>query len=441
MAKKKLNMLLYLPLYILVSSIFLFIFSANSYAMTTTELDNYFEEFISDFEIDYPTQASEFEALYEQKKQYLYGILAYDSDINRVLIRAQSNNLYFIHFANSTAKCRYYGTGVQILAQPLENETRGYYYIQGALSTVDSIETQKLTINNVWFPNITGTLKIGTNFILWDKNFENETDLPNYIFLNGQPIVQNSITLTSISNHKFGFNDFNQCVVDITGDWDISDFSFYVERLIDNEWSQWTDYNDYYIIYGYENPWYVIWHNINYFPVGTYRYVADYGSMGTDLYYSNEFQITNSVIDNPGTGSIDNGNIDINIDTGETIDNIKDFLGQDPTITEDEFSDSFLSVDVEDPTADFFTWFFNQIKNCFTVNSAQYLRFTILEKNFVVNSDDYILNIPVLSTIIGTGSAIFIFYAIFLDIRREIEKLKEGKFAEIGKEDITASMM
>lgn len=100
-----------------------------------------------------------------------------------------------------------------------------------------------------------------------------------------------------------------------------------------------------------------------------------------------------------------------------------------------------IDIPIEDPTGDFFAWFFEQLKNCFTINTAQYLNFTILDNEFTINSDDYILNIPVLRDVLGIGMGIFILYGIFKDIRGEIEKIKEGKFEQVGKEDISANML
>ena len=127
----------------------------------------------------------------------------------------------------------------------------------------------------------------------------------------------------------------------------------------------------------------------------------------------------------------------------ESIEEVKDFLSGEIDNNKSGEIENALNVQIEitDPTEDFFSWFFNQIKDCFTVTGNQTLTFEILENEITINSDDYIIDIPILSTILGTGSGIFILYGILQDIRKEIEKIKEGKFEELGKEDISANML
>ena len=187
-------------------------------------------------------------------------------------------------------------------------------------------------------------LNICTNYFVYATNWEDET---RYKYHNFAKI--DNVDLVATSNHKFGFTDFNQCQAYFTGNYKIGDFTYYIERLIDGEWLKYTSSTDWYYIANYENPFYIVWHNINYFPVGTYRYIADWGNTGTQLYYSNEFQITQSTIGNQGTatGTIDgdgNINIDVNIDTGETVDNIKDYLGQEPEDTNGDIENSLNGI-------------------------------------------------------------------------------------------------
>lgn len=161
----------------------------------------------------------------------------------------------------------------------------------------------------------------------------------------------------------------------------------------------------------------------------TYSEVVDSGQTGT-------ITITN------GSGDVSSGEIDLSgIQAG--INNTNNFLNQNIDNNKSGEIENALNIDmnITDPTADFFTWFFNQLKDCFTVNTAQTLTFTILNNQFSINSDNYILDIPLLNNVLGLGSGIFILYGIFKDIRKEIEKVKEGKFEEVGKEDISANML
>lgn len=196
-----------------------------------------------------------------------------------------------------------------------------------------------------------------------------------------------SIILTATSNHKFGFTSRNQLFVEFSGDWTTSDFTFYIQKLNGSNWETVTNYNDYSILTGYDNPYYIFWADINYLPVGTYRYVADYGSLGTDLYYSNNFEITSSYIEDNVSGTItDNGNgnssIDINIDSGNSVDNVKDFLGSpadisDLDINSDTIHEAIGLQNQVNPYDNFVLTFFSGLTGALTTVTPQQFRYQV----------------------------------------------------------------
>lgn len=146
------------------------------------------------------------------------------------------------------------------------------------------------------------------------------------------------------------------------------------------------------------------------------------------------------------SGDTPSGDNDTLSGIANSVDNIDNFLNSPLTTTSGEFASGFNvdSSEVDDKmsaTDDFFSWLFGKIKDAFSVDSNQTLTITILDKDFVLNSDDHIINIPIFTTVIGTGLNCFLLYAIVKDIRKEINKVKEGKFAEIAKDDISADMM
>ena len=212
----------------------------------------------------------------------------------------------------------------------------------------------------------------------------------------------NSITLISSSHRKFTFTDFNQCNVYITGDWDFyDDFTFMLQRYIDDEWEDFAGSLDYLKLLDYENPYYVHWVNMNYYPVGTYRYRALLNDSEDTYFYSEPFQITSSVIENDGTGTIDNGDIDISIDTGETVDNIKDFFGS-PTdfnnanISQEDIESAFNITETSNPYDNFLLDFIDGLTTCLTDVPTDSWTFKVHSwgQTFSIDYEDFIPNYP-----------------------------------------------
>lgn len=428
----------FLPFFLIV---FLFIFSVNSYAMTEEEFSYYFDLYTDNILSNDNQSFVYTQKIKDLKNSILtkFNNLSNAGEYDAVLFNMSNadNNPpdRFVVFLFKNGFTTFFNQSYNLNATTIDNNHYSLISVIGLSSNTNRIDVDTYTSNKLFYMGNSQTF----NFYASNVNCltNSNSPLPNL-----SEFINNSITLTAFSGKKFNFTDKNQLQVNLTGDYTIGNFKFYIQHYnsSDDDWSNVTYSNDFYILTGYENPYYITFPIINYLEPGNYRYMAT-NEIGETVAYSNSFEITSSHIENPATGTINDGNINIDIDTGKTVDNIKDYLGQDPTVTKDQFKDSFPDIDVNDPTSDFFTWLFEQLQSCFSVNTAQYLSFTIFDKTFTVNSDDYIINIPIFNSVIGVGSSIFIFYAIFQDIRREIEKVKEGKFNSIANEDITANMM
>lgn len=210
-----------------------------------------------------------------------------------------------------------------------------------------------------------------SNTSIYNYNSEVVSNLVDYISL----VPANSIILNSSSNHKFGFDDKNQCQAYLTG-YNIEDIQFYVDRYVNEEWQQFTDVNDYYLLSNETNPYYVFWSNMNYFPVGTYRYRAVYDY--DNQYTSDSFSITNMIIDNEGT--YNNGSININ--SGNTLDNIKDYFGGKVdtsigNISEDDLKNSLNMKTTENPYENFVFTIVDGLLDSLVGTSPEYITFKV----------------------------------------------------------------
>lgn len=216
------------------------------------------------------------------------------------IYNSQSINFYWYYISGNTHSIRIYGN--QLL---LSNTTR-----DNNICVYNTDIYTDNTYTNVW---------LGQNF--------------NYNV--------NSITLTpGINSFKrfSGVGDNQQLNVNLVG-YEIDEFYFYIQKYINNEWQTITGNNDFYLLYDTENddifrnPYYVFWHNISYLDSGTYRYIATKtdDSLST---WSNSFEILPFSAESTGTatGTYDNGNIsiDINIDNGNVVTGIIDYLNEEP---------------------------------------------------------------------------------------------------------------
>lgn len=413
----------FIPLFAFVFVMFSFILSGNSYAITNDELRSAFADLYDNYSTAYPN------TVYYQPNLTDDVLTNYQSILN------YSDNFY-ISYPNNNNK---YVT--LVLAEKIYISGSDVRFVNGGQSGISALRFNGY--NNGIDSNVNVNSLVDNDFNVWNSPIYISSDStviykePNFNFFT------NSITLVSSSGPKFSFNDFNQCRVYITGDWDFyDDFTFWVERYINNDWEVFTSTLDYYKLLNHENPYYVHWNNMNYFPVGTYRYRALLNDSLDSYFYSDSFEITQSVIDNSATGTVDNnGDIDITVDTGATVDNIKDFLGQDATVTDEQFSDNFPTVEVDDPSEDFFSWIFDQIENIFTSTTAQTLQFELFGTTYSYSSNDVYVPNNTLKTFIGLYCDFSICMWIIKDVRKVINKIKEGNIEALSDEDITANMV
>ena len=125
-----------------------------------------------------------------------------------------------------------------------------------------------------------------------------------------------------------------------------------------------------------------------------------------------------------------------------TKEKLQEILEKEPTTTKDDFENSFPTVNVDDPTEDFFTWIFNQVENVFTSTTPQTFEFSLYSDTvYKINSDDIKTPSGALKTFVSLSISFSIFYYILKDIRKIINKVKEGNIEELAEEDITANMV
>ncbi len=130
----------------------------------------------------------------------------------------------------------------------------------------------------------------------------------------------------------------------------------------------------------------------------------------------------------------------------ETNNNIKDtndFLKNDNVPDDNEFN--LPSVDIDDPTANFFDTMFICLYNAVNVEGNQQISFKIFSKDIVINSDDFnflVGNEWGILRIILTSSWVFgIGIFILKDIRKMIDKIKSGNIDSVATDDIKADMV
>lgn len=130
----------------------------------------------------------------------------------------------------------------------------------------------------------------------------------------------------------------------------------------------------------------------------------------------------------------------------ETNNNIKDtndFLKNDNVPDDNEFN--LPSVEVDDPTSNFFDTMFMGLYNSINVEGNQQISFKIFSKDIVINSDDFnflVGNEWGILRVILTSSWVFgIGIFILKDIRKMIDKIKSGNIESVASDDIKADMV
>lgn len=98
--------------------------------------------------------------------------------------------------------------------------------------------------------------------------------------------------------------------------------------------------------------------------------------------------------------------------------------------------------DIEDPSEDFFTWIFEQIENIFTSTEEQTFSLKLYTENeYTISSNQIYVPDSAIKTLIGLAGAFAIYYWIIKDVRKTINKIKEGSIESLATEDITANML
>ena len=131
-------------------------------------------------------------------------------------------------------------------------------------------------------------------------------------------------------------------------------------------------------------------------------------------------------------------------DNTSSDDNINNFFNEDITKNPNEIQGA-LTIDtgnMNDPSNDFFTWVFDQIKNVFTSTEEQSFKFKLFTTNeYTISSSQIYVPDCVIKTLIGLAGAFGIYYWIIKDVRKTINKIKEGNIENLANEDVTANLL
>lgn len=116
-------------------------------------------------------------------------------------------------------------------------------------------------------------------------------------------------------------------------------------------------------------------------------------------------------------------------------------LYEEPSSTSDDFSSAFPSVDVPDQTEDTFNSIVNSVFDVFTQSGNQTITLNFRNSTYYVNSDDFDLSSTGLSSFLSVLSSFGISLLLAKDLRKEINKIKEGNIEQIANEDISANIV
>lgn len=151
----------------------------------------------------------------------------------------------------------------------------------------------------------------------------------------------------------------------------------------------------------------------------------------------NEIGNVNNNLENLGN-KIESGNKEV----VNQIESVKDFLSGDTNITDNELLEKFPEVEIEDPSEDFFSWIFSQLENVFLSTEPQTFEFSLFTENkYTVSSEQIKVPENAIKTLIALSTSFGIFYWILKDVRKTINKVKEGSIEALATEDITADMV
>lgn len=128
--------------------------------------------------------------------------------------------------------------------------------------------------------------------------------------------------------------------------------------------------------------------------------------------------------------------------TTQAVEETNNFL-QDTTVDDTQFD--MPTVEVNDPTANFFDTMFTGIYNSVTTDEDKTIILPILGSNISVNSADFnVLQASewsLLRVILSAMWTIGIGLYILKDIRKMIEKIKDGNIENVTNDDIKADIV
>lgn len=133
--------------------------------------------------------------------------------------------------------------------------------------------------------------------------------------------------------------------------------------------------------------------------------------------------------------------MDVLIDnTGQIVDNT-DKLYDEPTVDSNNFADAFPQIEIDDQTASTFDATVENVFSAITSSGSQTIDFTVNGHTYTVNSDDLDISSSGLAPFLTALSSFGVSLFLAKDLRKEINKIKEGKFEKVASEDISADIV
>lgn len=128
--------------------------------------------------------------------------------------------------------------------------------------------------------------------------------------------------------------------------------------------------------------------------------------------------------------------------TTQAVEETNDFL-KDTTVDDTQFD--MPTVEVNDPTANFFDTMFTGIYNAVTTDEDKTINIPLLGNNITVNSADFDFlqgsSWSLIRIILSAMWTIGIGLYILKDIRKMIDKIKDGNIENVANDDIKADIV
>lgn len=114
----------------------------------------------------------------------------------------------------------------------------------------------------------------------------------------------------------------------------------------------------------------------------------------------------------------------------------------DTNYSGDPSSGDIYNIDIEDPTEDFFTWFYREFVRVLNNNNNVNLTLPIWKTNYTIPSNIFVLDIEPLRSFISLGWWVIVGVPFLKFIRRTIEKVKGGNVPVADeKSDLLGNIM